>query len=132
MTEIGAGRNYRIAVDPMKNRMHTWYVGEFMRTEDNPRFLDHTKEACGRLKPGFTVLADMVDLKMMGLPDVAQLVQATLLDSGVARVAAVWSKESFSKLVVDSSAQKVGESYAGKRKSFASRAEAEAWLDRQD
>jgi hypothetical protein len=32
----------------------------------------------------------------------------------------------------DSSALKVGESYAEKRKSFASRAEAEAWLDRQD
>jgi hypothetical protein len=129
MTEIGSGGNYRIAVDTARNRFYIWYFGEVMRTTENPQLLAHTQEACRRLKPGFSVLADYLDLTMMGLPDVIESVQSTLLNSGVNRVATVWSADSFSKLVIDSQAQKVGDAYAGKRKAFTNRAEAETWLD---
>jgi len=132
MTEIGSGLNYRFVVDPLKNRLYAWFFGDFMRSEDNPRLVDHAEEACRRLKPGFTMLTDFLEVKMVGLPDVTQRVQAVLLNYGVARVAAVWSTESFSKFVIDSSAQKVGDAYAEKRKSFTSLSEAERWLDGQD
>jgi len=129
MIEIGSGANYRIAADAMKNRLHFWFFGDLMREGDNPQFRDHTEEAIRRLNPGFTVIGDMAELKMLGLPDMAQELQVRLLNAGVARVASVWSRESFSKLVIESAAQKAGDAYVEKRKAFTSRAQAEAWLD---
>lgn len=131
MIEIGSGRNYRIAVDTMRNRLYIWYSGEVMRSTENPQLLVHAQEACRSLKPGFSVLADYLEMTMLGLPDVIASVQATLLDSGVNRVATVWKADSFSKIVIDSQAQKVGHAYAEKRKPFSDRAKAEAWLDGQ-
>lgn len=128
MIEIGSGLNYRIAVDPLKNRIYYWFFGNIMRVEDNPRLLEDVEKGCRQLAPGFTALADMQEVKMLGLPDVAQGVQSILLKTGVSRVASVWSQDSFSKLVIDTSAQKVGSAYADKRKVFSSLAEAEAWL----
>jgi hypothetical protein len=69
-------------------------------------------------------------MTMMGLPDMIESLQAFLLASGVKRIATVWKADSFSKLVVDSQARKVGDSYTEKRQSFSDRAEAEAWLSR--
>ena len=129
MIEIGSGANYRIAVDTMKNRLYFSFFGDLMRAEDGAHLLKHTDEALRKLKPGFTMLGDMVGVKMLGLPDVALQVQTILVEAGVSRIAAVWSRESFSKLVVESSAQKVGAAYTDKRKSFTDVAEAEAWLD---
>jgi len=129
MTEIGSGGNYRFAVDPTKNRLYAWFFGDFMRAEDNPHLVEHAEQACKRLKPGFTMLTDFLEVKMVGLPDLTQRVQAVLLSYGVSKVAAVWSRESFSKHVIDSSAQKVGDAYAEKRRSFISLSDGEAWLD---
>jgi len=129
MTEIGSGANYRVGVDPMKNRMYFSYFGEIMSAEANAHMVSHAEDACRHLTPGFTVLADFLGVKMLGLPDVAQRVQLALLNGGVGKVASVWNKASFSKLVVDTSAQKVGDAYSDKRKTFFDLAEAEAWLD---
>jgi len=128
MNEIGSGLNYRIAVDIVKNRMYSWFFGEIMRLEDNPDLLSDVEKACRSLKAGFTAFSDLSEVKMLGLPDVAQNVQTIILNCGVSKVASVWKRESFSKLVVDSSAQKAG-SYAEKRRTFFDQAEAEAWLD---
>ncbi|MCA1960408.1 MAG: hypothetical protein LDL33_06400 [Desulfomonile sp.] len=128
MNEIGSGLNYRIAVDIPKNRLYTWFFGEIMRVEDNPELLSDVEKACRSLKAGFTAFSDLSGVKMIGLPDIAQGVQTIMLNCGVSKVASVWKQESFSKLVVDSSAQKAG-SYAEKRKTFFDHTEAEAWLD---
>lgn len=131
MIEIGSGGNYRIAVDPVRNRLYIWYFGELIRATENPLMVQHAQEACQRLKRGFSVLADFSDLTMMGLTDVIAGIQTALHNSGVDRVAAIWRTDSFSKLVVDSQAQKVGDAYADKRKNFFDRSEAEAWLEGQ-
>ncbi len=67
---------------------------------------------------------------MLGVPDIVQELQETVMAAGLRKLASVWDRDSFAKLVVDSSAQKVaGGAYEEKRKVFHTRAEAEAWLD---
>jgi len=129
MLDVGSGRNYRIVVDTSKNRLYLLCSGDFMRAEDNPHIVEHADQACRRLNPGFTMVSDFLEMKTFGLPDVAQRVQAILMSAGVSKIATVWGSDSFSKLIVDSSAQKMGETYAERRRSFPSRAEAETWLD---
>lgn len=131
MEEIGSGLNYRLTVDKLKNRMYLWCFGELMSAAANEPMVSHVRDACTVLNPGFTVLADFLEVKLLGLPDITQRVQTALLNGGVGKVATVWNKESFSKLVVDSSADKIGDAYAAKRKAFANRAEAESWLEGQ-
>jgi len=129
MDDLASGPNYRIAADRLKNRLYFWFFGSIMKPEANARLGHDTREACGRMKPGFTALVDLMGLTMLGLPDMAQRFQSTLLKAGVTKVASVWDKASFSKIIVDSSAQKLGEDYAERRKTFFDRAEAETWLD---
>ncbi len=74
-----------------------------------------TKAACDALKPNFTVLADFTGLSLFGLPDFTEKVQTTLMDAGVKKIASVWNKETFAKLVVDSSAQKVAGEHTTRR-----------------
>ncbi len=89
-----------------------------------------TKTACETLKPGFFAIVDFTEMTMLGLPDIVQKLQETVLAAGLGKLASVWSRETFAKMVVDSSAQKVaGGGYEEKRKAFHSRAEAEAWLE---
>lgn len=130
MQEIGSDTNYRWAVDKEKNRAHLWLFGDVLTTQGVTGVVKDTKAACDALKPGFTMLADFTGLNLLALPDFAQKVQATLMDAGVKKIASVWNRDTFAKLIVDSSAQKVaGGAYDAKRRVFHSMAEAEAWLD---
>ena len=130
MQEIGSSVNYRIAIDAARNRVYFWFIGDIMSAAGTKDLPSDTKRACEALKPGFTGLADFTEMNLLGLPDMAQQVQTILMDAGLARMASVWSKESFGKLIVDSTAQKVaGGAYEARRKVFDDRASAEAWLD---
>ncbi len=52
------------------------------------------------------------------------------MDANVKKIASVWNTETFAKMIVDSSAQKVaGGAYDVRRKVFHDKTEAEAWLD---
>jgi hypothetical protein len=130
MQEIGSGANYRVGVDTAKNRVYFWFFGDVLNTYGVADLPEHVKTACALMKPRFTGLADFSEMKMLGVPDVVQQVQANLLNAGLRKIASVWSDESFAKFIVDSSAQKLksGE-YDEKRKVFKNRIEAEAWLD---
>ena len=59
------------------------------------------------MKPGFIGLTDLTEMKLPGLPDIAQKIQMTLLEAGLRKLASVWKHESFAKVVVGSSAQEV-------------------------
>jgi hypothetical protein len=129
MQEIGSGPSYRVEVDMPKNRIYLWFFGEAVNDASVAGLLEAVKGACDLMKPGFTGLADFTDMKLMGLPDVAQKTQTLLMEAGLRKLASVWDHESFAKIIVDSSAQKVksGE-YSERRRVFKNRVEAEAWL----
>jgi hypothetical protein len=130
MQEIGSDANYRVAADKTKNRLYLWALGEIMGSKGIEGMVPATKTACGVLKPGFTALVDFTEIKMLGVPDIVRELQETVMAAGLRKLASVWDRETFAKLVVDSSAQKVaGGAYDTKRMVFHSRAEAEPWLD---
>jgi hypothetical protein len=130
MQEIGSSHNYRIAIDVQKNRIYFWFIGDIMGASGTMNLLADTRKACDALISGFTGLGDFTETNLLGQPDTAQQVQTILMDSGLRKMASVWSRESFAKLIVDATAQKVaGGAYQQKRKVFHDRAEAEAWLD---
>jgi hypothetical protein len=129
MEEIGSGTNYRISFDKAKNRIYFWFFGDIMNPAGVAGLPGDLKKAVQLARPAFTGLADFSDMKLLGLPDVAQDTQATLVAGGIKKVASVWNRESFAKFIVDSTAAKVGDKYSEKRKIFFDRAEAEAWLD---
>ncbi len=130
MKEIGSGPTYRIMIDKTKNRIYFSFFGDLVKDASVAGLLDATKASSALMEPGFTALADFREVNLLGLPDIAQKVQMTLLEAGLRRVASVWSHESFAKIIIDSSAQKAGSGmYSEKRKVFKDEVEAEAWLD---
>ena len=130
MKEIEASSHYRVEIDTAKNRFYLSLIGDVLTDAHVAGMMDAIQTAIGLLKPGFTAVGDFTELKLLGLPDVSQQVQTTLLNGGLRKVASVWSHEGFSKIVVDSSAGKIKSGqYSEKRKVFTDRAEAEAWLD---
>lgn len=129
MKEIGSGPTYRIMIEKTKNRIYFSFFGDLVNEASVAGLLDATKASSALMKPGFTALADFREVKLLGLPDIAQKVQMTLLEAGLLKVASVWNHESFAKIIIDSSAQKVGSGmYSEKRKVFKDKVEAEAWL----
>jgi hypothetical protein len=129
MQEIGSGPNYRVEVDTATNRIYLRFIGDIVSDAQVTGLPEAVKVACAAVKPQFTTLADFTEMKLLGLPDVVQQLQMTLLNAGLRKLASVWDHETFAKMVVDSAAQKVksGE-YSERRKVFKNRIEAEAWL----
>jgi hypothetical protein len=128
--EMGSGSNYRISIDKTKNRLYILVLGEAMTSSGVQGLVPAVKAGCAALKPGFTAVADFLEMTLLGLPDVVRDVQETIMAAGLRKLASVWHKETFAKMVVDQSAQKAaGGSLAEKRRVFHSRDEAEAWLD---
>ncbi len=129
MKDIGSTKNFQIAIDPSRNRLHLTVSGEALRAnenEDAPRLVE---QACAQLRPGFTCLADHTQLKLFGLPDIAARIMSVMMRAGVRKVASVWPDESFAKLVVGTAAKETGEAYASRRQSFTDLDSAKAWLD---
>ena len=130
MKEIGTGPHHRVEVDTAKNRIYMTFFGDALSDAAAAGLRNSLQASIALMKPGFTALGDFTEMNLMGLPDVARDLQTTLLNSGIRKAASVWSHESFAKMLIDSSAQKVKEGeYSAKRKVFKNRAEAEAWLD---
>jgi len=129
MKEIGAGPHHRVEIDTAKNRMYLTFFGDALTDAAAVGLRDEIQAAIALMKPGFTALGDFTEMNLLGLPDIVQQLQMTLLNAGVRKAASVWSHESFAKVIVDSSAKKVSGEYSDKRKVFKSRVEAEAWLD---
>jgi hypothetical protein len=130
MQEIGSGKNHRVAVDTSKNRVYFWFFGDAITVENVDRLPRDATTARDMLKPGFTILADFTEMKLLGLTDQVTAVQAIFGVADLHKVAEVWPIESFAKFVVNSLAQKVKDTaFAQKIRAFKNRAEAEAWLD---
>jgi hypothetical protein len=129
MREIGSGPNYRVEVDTAKNRIYLRFLGDIVSEAAVAGLQEAVSAACAIVKPQFTTLADFTEMKLLGLPDIVQQLQMTLLNAGLRKLASVWDHETFAKIVVDSAAQKVksGE-YSERRKVFKNKIEAEAWL----
>ncbi len=107
MKEIEASPHYRVEIDTVKNRLYLSLIGDVLTDADVAGMLDGIQTGIDLLKPGFTAVGDFTELNLLGLPDISQEVQTTLFNGGLRKVASVWSREGFAKIVVNSSAGKV-------------------------
>ncbi len=131
MNEIGSTKNFRVAVDKSKNRMLLVLSGDAVGAKENQDAPLIVQKACTELRPGFTCLGDQTQLKLFALPDIAREIMKVMMNAGVGKVASVWAKESFSKVVVGFAAKATGDEYLLRRKSFTDIDSAKAWLDEQ-
>lgn len=129
MEEIGSTGNVKVAIDRTKNRVLLTFTGDILHSAAVEPVPDIMRKACEQLNPRFACLADFTGMKLLSLTDFALNIQHELMQAGVRKVAAVWSYESFAKIIVEKSAEKVGSEYASRRKSFMDRVDAEKWLD---
>ena len=107
MQEIGSGKNHRVAVDISKNRLYFWFFGDALTVANLDLLPGDTTKARNMLKPGFTILADFTEMKLLGLTDQVSAVLGIVGGEDLHKAAQVWTKESFAKVVVSSLAQKV-------------------------
>ena len=119
MIQTAHGLNYVIEIDNSKNRLRIRFFGDILDAARNARVPADTKDAVSRLASGFTCLADFTEVGLLGLPDLAKQVQVTLLEAGVRKVASVWTKEGFSRLVVQRSAEQADLLGSGSGRSMA-------------
>ena len=129
MEEVGSTNNVKIAVDKTKNRIFFVFSGDILDPKTAEPIPGITRKGCEQLRTGFTCLADFTGMNLLSLGDVAEKVQSELLRADVKKVASVWSEDTFAKMVVDRSGEKVGSEYASRRKHFTDRTTAEKWLD---
>ena len=129
METVGSTEHCTISIDRQKNRIFLVFIGDILDPKTAEPIPGQTQKGCEQLKPGFTCLADFTQMRLLSLGDLAAKVQSTLLRADVKKVASVWSEDTFAKMVVDRSGEKVGSEYASRRKHFTDRTTAEKWLD---
>ena len=128
MEEIAKNKYYEMYVDPSKNRVYYTYKGFWESPAVVPDYFEDHKRSVGRTTPGFSGIVDLKDMKTPP-QDVMELhmkVQNYSLQHGMKRSAHIID----AALVELASGRFVKETDSKEvTRSFASRLEAEDWLD---
>ena len=120
---------YRMLVDDRKNRILFEAWGDIVEPAHFVHFAEDWQNVCAHMKPGFTVLGDYTRTGAFFLKDSFSKGMKAIYDAGVRKVAVFWGTQVLGKMTTELSAAAASSEYAAKRKSFKTRAEAEAWLD---
>lgn len=127
MPEIAANDTYIISVDPSKNRLYLKVIGFWQDSSAAPNYIDDLRKACTPLSEGFTVVADLTEMKApppeVGL--VHQEAQKLLLDTGLKKTAEVHSADAIAQMAVDRYSKTSGM----EKMVFDNTGDAETWLD---
>ena len=120
---------YRMLVDTQKNRVFLEAWGDIAEPKLLKHIADDWKKTCSLVSPGFTCLGDCTQVGAFFLKDQFAEAGKVLFEAGVRKVALCWGKGILGRRTTGQAAAMVSGQYAAKRKSFDTRAEAEAWLD---
>jgi len=128
MKQIAKNQFYEMAVDPAKNRLYFTMMGAWEgASSDVPAYLVDWDRTIGELTRGFTALGDFTQAKPAP-PEVGALhvaAQEKMVKAGLSKAAEVMPRDAVLKMQIDQLAQKS----EMLKMAFASKAEAEAWLD---
>ncbi len=127
MTEITKTEYYALAVDKIKNRIYFSITGFWGNPSVVPNYLRDIERASKEVVRGYTILSDLVKMRTMP-PEAGKMheqAQKILVDAGLAKTAEVLPQNVILKLQL----QRHAESSKMTKKVFASKVEAEAWLD---
>ena len=120
---------YRMLVDTQKNRVFLEAWGDIVEPELFKHFAADWKKTCSLVSPGFTCLGDYTQVGAFFLKDVFAEGMKVIFQAGVHKVAVFWGKKILGRITTEQSAALASSEYSAKRKSFETRAEAEAWLE---
>ncbi|MFH1112769.1 MAG: hypothetical protein V1792_02500 [Pseudomonadota bacterium] len=130
MTRVVVEREqYRMSIDSRNNRVLFEAWGDIVEPELFKHFADDWRKTCSQMNPGFTVIGDYTQVGAHFLKDEFSRGMKVISDAGVKKVAVFWGKRILGRYTTEQAAAAASDEYAAKRKSFVSRAEAEAWLD---
>lgn len=129
MKDVVSKDRYRIYLDLDMNRLYLEVWDDVVDPELFAQFPEDIRKACTLLRPGFTLLADYTRVGAFFLPHIWEEAQAAVMEAGIAKSAVFWGKRLLGRMTTEESAKKASEEYARRRRSFETRAEAEAWLD---
>ncbi|WP_430810750.1 MULTISPECIES: hypothetical protein [unclassified Carboxylicivirga] len=126
---VVSNANYELSVDGEKNRLYILCKGFWAKAEVVDQYAADQATALSQVKSGFTVVADMRELKTLPLDLVPkqQETQVALAQAGMFKVAEIVPQSAIAK----SQLGKVTKSSNMPKMEFADYAEAEAWLDAQ-
>ncbi len=129
MRQIVEREQYKISADPVKNRLYFQASGDLV----DPLLFKHVADdwcmACSQMNPGFTILGDYSQVGVHFIKKEFTDGMKVVFDSGVKKVAVFWGKKVLGRWTTEQAAEAASTEYASKRRSFETRAEAEAWLD---
>lgn len=128
--EIAKTKFYEFGVDQAKNRVYFTLIGFWASPNDVPNVYDDAMKAVDKVKPGYTILADLRDFKTPP-NDVLKLtakVQESLVKRGASKNAEVMDAK-LVKFSMEKSADSSGLKTIPFRQ-FDNMAEAIAWLDK--
>ena len=120
---------YKISVDPVKNRLFFEAWGDLVEPEQFMHIPEDWSTACSHVSPGFTVLGDYSRVGVHIMKKESSEGMKVVFDAGVKKVAVFWGKKVLGRWTTEQAAEEASDKYAAVRKSFETRAEAEAWLD---
>jgi len=119
---------YKISVDVQKNRLFFEVWGDLVEPALLEHFADDWTQACSQVTPGFTLLCDYTQHGVLFIQDSFAKGMVAINEAGVYKVAAFYGKKILGRYTTEQAAAAASSEYATKRKSFETRAEAEAWL----
>ena len=128
MKTVVEREHYRMSVDPVKNHVLFEAWGDCIDPELFVHFADDWRTACSHLTPGFTVLGDYTQVGVFFVKDSFAEGMKVIFESGVHKCAVFWGKGFLGRFTTERAAEMASDEYAARRKSFETRAEAEAWL----
>jgi hypothetical protein len=126
MITIAKNSKYELSVNPEKNRAYLTIFGFWRNKEEVSDYISDWKKALTHLKRGFTLLTDASEMKIhpQDVKNLHQEAQELITKAGVKQVAEVL-KDAFSTAQLN----KVAADSTMPKKNFASREEAENFLD---
>jgi len=129
MKQIAKNQFYEFAVDPAKNRAYLTTVGAFEKASEVPTYFMDADRAIGELTRGFTVLLDLTQSKPASpeARDLREALAKKLAQAGMSKTAQVLPRDAVLKMQIDQAMQKAD----ALKMVFASKDEAEAWLDKK-
>lgn len=128
METIAKNDQYAVEIDQLKNRLYLTGKGFWKDVTIARNFTEHLKQGIQKLAPGYSVLADLHEFKTPP-PEVGALIieSQKLTASTLGKSAQVVGQNAAIEMPMSRYTQTSG--IKPKNRSFATRAEAEAWLD---
>jgi len=125
--EIIKNQYYEIGFNKEINRMFVKVKGYWRNPDSVPNYVNDIHTIGSELSPGFTLIADLRDMKTppLSLNPIHEAAQRTLIEKGLDRTAELLPEKD---IVLKSVTQRIADESTMKKQTFSDESAAENWL----